>query len=166
MNSTAARPVEPLIGATPRSLPSWVYNHPEMTRLEYERILKPSWQIACHLSQIPQSGDYVTFELGSDSVIVLREGGVGIRALRTVCRHRGTRLLQGTGRCHGRITCPYHGSTYRFDGSLMATPARESFPALDLREHSLATVPVEVALGFVWVCLCASPPPPPAEVWA
>ena len=28
----------------PRALPPWVYRHPEMTRLEFERILKPSWQ--------------------------------------------------------------------------------------------------------------------------
>ena len=81
MNSTALRPLEPA-AAMPRALPAWVYNHPEMTRLEYERVLKPSWQIACHTSQIPNAGDYVTFELGSDSVIVLRERGSGIRALR------------------------------------------------------------------------------------
>ena len=166
MNSTAARPVDPLTLAAPRSLPAWVYNHPEMTRLEYERILKPSWQIACHISQIPQSGDYVTFELGADSVIVLREAGGAIRALRNVCRHRGTRLLEGTGRCHGRITCPYHGWTYRYDGSLLSTPARDSFPNLNLREHSLDAVHVAVALGFVWVCLAANAPPPPAEVWS
>ena len=49
MNSTAARSADTL-GRTPaRSLPAWVYDHPEMTRLEYERILKPSWQIACLL---------------------------------------------------------------------------------------------------------------------
>jgi phenylpropionate dioxygenase-like ring-hydroxylating dioxygenase large terminal subunit len=166
MNSTAARPVEPLTHRTPRSLPAWVYDHPEMTRLEYERILKPSWQIACHVSQIPVSGDYITFELGADSVIVLREGGGGIRALRNVCRHRGTRLLLGSGRCAGRITCPYHGWTYRYDGSLLATPARDSFPGLNLREHSLDTVHVEVALGFVWVCLAADAPRPPSEMWA
>ena len=52
MNSTAVRPVEPAT-AVHRGLPAWVYNHPEMTRLEYERLLKPSWQIACHISQIP-----------------------------------------------------------------------------------------------------------------
>ena len=166
MNAPLARRVETPPGVTPHSLPAWVYNHPEMTRLEYERILKPSWQIACHISQIPESGDYVTFELGSDSVIVLREGGGGIRALRNVCRHRGTRLLEGSGRCLGRITCPYHGWTYRYDGSLLATPARDSFPNLDLREHSLAAVHLEVALGFVWVCLAADAPPPPSEMWA
>jgi phenylpropionate dioxygenase-like ring-hydroxylating dioxygenase large terminal subunit len=166
MTAPAARPAERVVSATTRSLPAWVYNHPEMTRLEYERILKPSWQIACHLSQIPGAGDYVTFELGRDSVIVLREQGGGIRALRNVCRHRGTRLLEGSGRCLGRITCPYHGWTYRYDGSLLATPARDSFPDLDLRAHSLDAVRTELALGFVWVCLGAEPPPPPSRSWA
>ena len=166
MDSTAARPVEATDTALPRSLPGWVYNHPEMTRLEIERILKPSWQIACHVSQIPNAGDYLTFELGSDSVIVVREQPGAVRALRNVCRHRGTRLLEGSGRCAGRITCPYHGWTYRYDGSLLATPARDTFPGLNLREHSLAAAHVEVALGFVWVCLAAEPPPPPSQVWA
>ncbi|MBV8341449.1 MAG: aromatic ring-hydroxylating dioxygenase subunit alpha, partial [Gammaproteobacteria bacterium] len=166
MTANAARPVESPVAASARSLPAWVYNHPQMTRLELERILRPSWQIAGHVSQIPSPGDYLTFELGGDSVIVLREAGGTIRALRNVCRHRGTRLLEGAGKCHGRITCPYHGWTYRYDGSLLATPARDSFPGLNLREHSLATVHTEVALGFVWVCLAAEAPPPPSAMWA
>ena len=166
MNSTAVRPVEPAATAAPHGLPAWVYNHPEMTRLEYERLLKPSWQIVCHTSQLPGAGDYVTFQLGTDSVIVLRERGGGIRALRNVCRHRGTRLLEGAGTCHGRITCPYHGWSYRYDGTLLATPAKESFPDLNLREHGLDPVPMELTLGFVFVCLAATPPPPPSQMWA
>jgi phenylpropionate dioxygenase-like ring-hydroxylating dioxygenase large terminal subunit len=167
MSSTAARTVATgPARTTPRSMPAWVYLHPELTRLEYERVLKPSWQIACHVSQIAAPGDYVTFEMGGDSVIVLRDASGTIRGLRNVCRHRGTRLLEGTGRCPGRITCPYHGWTYRYDGSLLATPARDSFPDLDLREHGLDGVRVELALGFVWVCLGDDPPPPPAEMWA
>jgi phenylpropionate dioxygenase-like ring-hydroxylating dioxygenase large terminal subunit len=166
MSSAAARPVDANSTAAPRAMPAWVYNHPEMNRLELERILKPSWQIACHISQIPRAGDYVTFELASDSVIVLRDASGAIRALRNTCRHRGTRLLEGAGRCSGRITCPYHGWTYRYDGSLLATPARDSFPDLDLREHGLGAVPVEITLGFVWVCLGTEAAPPPSQIWA
>jgi phenylpropionate dioxygenase-like ring-hydroxylating dioxygenase large terminal subunit len=166
MNSPAARTAPTETSWAARSLPAWVYNHPELTRLEIERILKPSWQIACHVSQIARPGDYITFELGADSVIVLRESGGGIRALRNVCRHRGTRLLEGAGHCPGRITCPYHGWTYRYDGSLLATPARESFPDLNLHEHSLDAVRFEVTLGFVWVCLGAEAPAPPSAMWA
>ena len=54
MNSTAVRPVEPAASAAPRGLPAWVYNHPEMTRLEYERLLMPSWQIVCHVEPDPE----------------------------------------------------------------------------------------------------------------
>ena len=149
-----------------RGLPAWVYSHPELTRLEYERILKPSWQIACHVSQIPNPGDFVTFELYSDSIIVLRDANGGIRTHRNVCRHRGTRLLEGSGKCLGRITCPYHGWSYRYDGSLLATPAKDSFPDLNLREYGLDAVPMEITLGFVWVCLGTPLPPPPSQVWA
>ena len=166
MSVPAARTTPTETSWTARSLPAWVYNDPRLTQLEIERILKPSWQIAGHISQISRPGDYITFELGADSIIVLRDAGGAIRALRNVCRHRGTRLLEGTGHCPGRITCPYHGWTYRYDGSLLATPARDSFPGLDLREHSLEAVHMEVVLGFVWVCLAREAPPPPSALWA
>ncbi len=165
MNATAARENPTSAAPIARGLPPWVYRNPELTRLEIERVLRPSWQIACHVSQIRNAGEYVSFELGSDSVVVLRDANGGIRAFHNVCRHRGTRLLEGAGKCPGRITCPYHGWTYRYDGSLLATPARDSFPSLDLREYGLNAVRVEQALGFVWVCL-AGDPPPPSRVWA
>jgi len=147
------------------SLPGWVYRHPELTRLELERILKPSWQIACHLSSIPTAGDYVTFDLGPESVMVLRDRGGGVRAFHNVCRHRGTRLLDGAGKCRATITCPYHGWSYQYDGTLLATPVRESFPDLDRRRYGLKPVRTEVMMGFVFVCL-AGDPPPPSTMWA
>src|ERR1700736_4898028 len=83
----------------PRALPAWVYRHPEMTRLEIERILKPTWQLVCHLNSLPKSGDYVAFDLGPESVFALRHRGGVVRAFHNVCRHRGARLLDGAGNC-------------------------------------------------------------------
>jgi phenylpropionate dioxygenase-like ring-hydroxylating dioxygenase large terminal subunit len=57
----------------PRALPAWVYNHPEVTRLELERIVLPSWQIACHVSALKQPGNFVTMDIGPESVVVLRD---------------------------------------------------------------------------------------------
>ena len=45
-----------------RAMPAWTYNHPQMTRLEQERILAPSWQIICHVNSIPNPGDFITLE--------------------------------------------------------------------------------------------------------
>src|ERR1700761_1569103 len=97
---------------TPRfALPAWVYNHPELTRLETERVLKPSWQIVCHVNSIPKAGDFQTFDLGPESVMVVRHRAGIIRAYHNVCRHRGARILDGSGNCPTAITCPYHGWT-------------------------------------------------------
>jgi phenylpropionate dioxygenase-like ring-hydroxylating dioxygenase large terminal subunit len=150
--------------ALAHALPAWVYNNAELTRLELERVLKPSWQIVCHVNSIPKAGDYATFDLGGESVLVLRDRDGSIRGFHNVCRHRGARLLDGSGNCPATITCPYHGWTYRHDGGLIGMPVRESFPGLDRSEHGLKAVRVDLAMNFVWICL-AGDPPPVAKVW-
>jgi phenylpropionate dioxygenase-like ring-hydroxylating dioxygenase large terminal subunit len=172
MNSRATAILEPapdLDARRPHALPAWVYNHPEMTRLEHERILKPSWQLVCHVNSIPQRGDYETFDLGPESVLVMRDRDGSIRGFHNVCRHRGARLLDGAGNCPATITCPYHGWSYRHDGTLVGVPNRESFPGLDRAAHGLHPVHVDIAFGFVFVCLATAaeggPPPPVAVTW-
>ena len=114
-------------------MPAWVYRHPEMTRLELERILLPSWQLLCHVSSLKQAGDYVTLDVGPESVFAVRDREGRIRAFHNVCRHRGARLLDGDGSCPGAITCPYHGWSYRHDGALLGVTARDTFRGLEKR---------------------------------
>jgi phenylpropionate dioxygenase-like ring-hydroxylating dioxygenase large terminal subunit len=159
MNSLPAAKLHGERDGVPHALPAWVYNHPEMTRLEIERVLKPSWQIVCHVNSIPHAGDYETLDLGPESVLVLRDRDGVIRGYHNVCRHRGARLLDGSGNCPATITCPYHGWSYRHDGALIGVPVRESFPGLDRSAHSLRSVRVDVSFGFVFVCLAGDPPP-------
>jgi phenylpropionate dioxygenase-like ring-hydroxylating dioxygenase large terminal subunit len=147
-----------------RALPAWVYGHPALTALEIERVLMPSWQIVCHVNSIPRPGDYQTFDLGPESVFVMREKDGSVRAFHNVCRHRGSRLLDGSGTCAATITCPYHGWSYRHDGGLVGVPMRDTFAGLDRAEHSLRPVRVDTALGFIFVCL-AGDPAPVAKTW-
>jgi phenylpropionate dioxygenase-like ring-hydroxylating dioxygenase large terminal subunit len=165
MKPTAARAAEAPPLSAPRAMPAWVYNHPELTRLEYERLIKPSWQIVCHVSSIASAGDYVTLDLGPDHIVVVRDAERQIRAFHNVCRHRGARILDGEGNCPGAITCPYHGWTYRLSGELRALTARETFPELDRTQLGLKPVRVAVTFGFVFVCLAGNPRPL-EEVWA
>jgi phenylpropionate dioxygenase-like ring-hydroxylating dioxygenase large terminal subunit len=150
---SAATPANATDAGLPRALPAWVYSHPELARLERERVLMPSWQIVCHVNSIPKAGDYATFDLGPESVLVLRDRDGSIRAFHNVCRHRGARLLDGAGTCPATITCPYHGWTYRHDGALIGMPVKESFPGLNRADHGLKSVRTDIAFGFVFVCL-------------
>jgi phenylpropionate dioxygenase-like ring-hydroxylating dioxygenase large terminal subunit len=150
----------------PRAMPAWVYDNPEIARLEYERILLPSWQILCHVNSIPKPGDYVTLDLGRDSIVATRAGDGTIHAFHNVCRHRAARLLEGSGSCGALIRCPYHGWSYGLDGALRGVPVRDSFPGgLTLGELGLKPVRTELFLGFVWVAVIGDPAPL-AEAWA
>jgi phenylpropionate dioxygenase-like ring-hydroxylating dioxygenase large terminal subunit len=146
----------------PRGLPPWTYDNAALTRLEHQRILLPSWQIVCHINDIPDPGSFMTFDLGPESIVALRDRDGDIHAYHNVCRHRAARLLEGDGSCGNSITCPYHGWTYNLDGSLRGTPVRESFPGLDRDQHGLMKVRMEIMAGFVFVSLTGDGPPPSA----
>jgi phenylpropionate dioxygenase-like ring-hydroxylating dioxygenase large terminal subunit len=160
MQNSTATAVPPVAAGTPhRALPAWVYNNAQLNRLECERILRPSWQIVCHVNSIPAAGDYCTLEIGSDSVVAIRNSRGEIQAFHNVCRHRGARILEGTGNCAGAITCPYHGWSYKLSGELIGMPVRESFPGLDRAQHGLKPLRMSIFCGFVFVCLSGDPAP-------
>ncbi len=144
---------------SPRALPAWVYRNAEMTRLEMQRLIGTSWQILCHVSDLPRHGDYVTLEIANESIFAVRDREGGIRAFHNVCRHRGAKMLDGHGNCPGAITCPYHGWSYKLDGALIGLPLKDTFPDLDRSSHGLVPVRVETFMGFVYVCINGNPQP-------
>src|SRR5437867_7110818 len=92
----------------------------EVYRLDIDRIWRASWLFAGHTCQIPQPGDYFTYEVDGDSILVLRGDDAKIRAFHNVCRHRGTLLCAEDSGKAGRIVCPYHQWTYGRDGRLLS----------------------------------------------
>jgi len=136
------------------SLPSWTYLDAEFLALERERIFRPSWQVICHVSEIPDAGDYQCLDFLGESLFALRGNDGQVRAFHNVCRHRAARLLDGpTGQCKRRIVCPYHAWSYDFEGRLASVGDRSAFPHLDISRESLVPVEMETLFGFVFVRL-------------
>jgi phenylpropionate dioxygenase-like ring-hydroxylating dioxygenase large terminal subunit len=135
------------------SLPGWVYRDPEYFRLEMARLIRPSWQIVCHASDIANPGEWRTLDLPGESVIAIRGGDGVVRAFANVCRHRGSRLVDGEAGCAKRLTCPYHAWTYAADGRLVGVPNREDYPGLDPAQFGLIPVELEAWRGFLFVRL-------------
>ena len=136
------------------SLPAWTYTDPEFLAAERQKIFAPSWQIVCHISDLPVPGCYHSLEILGDSIIAVRGQDGIIRAFHNVCRHRAARLLDGhAGRCGGRIVCPYHAWTYALSGELIGLPDRRSFAQIDRSEHGLAAIELEIWRGFVFIRL-------------
>ena len=132
------------------SLPAWTYSDPEFFAAEKERVFAPSWQVVCHVSDVPEAGDWRSIEIIGESVIVVRQKDGGLRAFANTCRHRGTRLLDGRGRCR-TIVCPYHAWTYGPDGSLLGAPGMQDRPGFDRADWGLTPVRSESWQGFVFV---------------
>jgi choline monooxygenase len=144
LTASATRPVS----AT--ALDARFYRDPEIADLEQRRIFEATWQFGAHVSQLPEPGSYLTTTSGNQPVLILRDGEGEIRAFRNVCRHRGSRLLSGSGDCGKAIRCLYHGWTYRLDGELIGVPESRSIPGLDKGTLGLFPVRTEVFCGLVF----------------
>jgi phenylpropionate dioxygenase-like ring-hydroxylating dioxygenase large terminal subunit len=136
------------------SLPGWIYRDADFLEAEKERIFAQSWQIVCHLNDIPGPGDYHTLDFLGEPVVAVRAQDQSVRAFFNVCRHRGARLLDGaTGHCAGRIVCPYHAWTYGLDGRLTALPQRKEFADFSTDRYGLKPIETEIYKGFIFVRL-------------
>ena len=147
------------------SLPGWLYHDPEFFAVEMERVIRPSWQIVCHVNEIPGRGDWRTLEYLGESVLVIRGDDLAVRAFSNVCRHRGSRLVDGNAGCARKLVCPYHAWSYNLDGGLFGVPGKADYPGLRIHELGLIPVDQEIWRGFVFVRL-ASGGPSVAEMMA
>ena len=135
------------------SLPGWLYYDPEFFEAEKRAFLRAAPQIVCHESEIAGAGEWRSLEYVGESVIVIRGDDGDVRAFANVCRHRGSRLVDGTGGCTKVITCPYHAWSYGRDGRLVGVPHRNEYPGLEPGKLGLVPVAFEQWRGFLFVTL-------------
>ena len=149
--ATQLRPVpDPLDGM---SLPGWLYWHEGFFAAERAAFLRAAPQVVCHESEIAEAGEWRTLEYLGESILVIRGDDGEARAFANVCRHRGSRLVDGTGGCAKVLTCPYHAWSYARDGALVGVPHRHEYPGLDTSRLGLKPIALERWHGFLFVTL-------------
>ncbi|RAY16930.1 aromatic ring-hydroxylating dioxygenase subunit alpha [Actinomadura craniellae] len=138
---------------------------PEFYELEREAIFRRAWLNVGRVEQLPRKGSYFTKEVrvARTSVVVVRDGGGGVRAFFNVCRHRGNKLVwdefpgeETSGFCR-QFTCKYHGWRYGLDGALNFVQQEGEFFDLDKEDFGLVPVHCEVWAGFIFVNLAREP---------
>lgn len=134
------------------------YVAPEVFAADLARIFHRHWIFVGYAFQVPRPGDFFTYKVGGESIIVLRDRSGAIRAFHNVCRHRGSRICKTEqGHAH-RLVCPYHRWTYELDGALVLDTSREF--GVDKTELSLRPVALEDAAGLLFVSLLPGEAPP------
>ncbi|MDP8985348.1 MAG: aromatic ring-hydroxylating dioxygenase subunit alpha [Pseudomonadota bacterium] len=135
-------------------MPGWIYRDAEFLQAERQRVFAPSWQLICHVSDIPNPGDYQTLDFLGEPLVAVRGQDGDVRAFYNVCRHRAARLLDGaSGHCVGRIVCPYHAWSYSLDGRLTKLPHHNEFDGFRQDHYGLKPAETEIYRGFVFVRL-------------
>ena len=137
--------------APKKSLDREFYVAESVFEKDLRRVFQTNWLFAGHSCEISGSGDYFTFEVGNESLLILRGKDSGVRAFFNVCRHRGSKIA--TKPCgHAKaLVCPYHQWVYALDGSL--ANARLMGDDFDKDQYQLRSAEVREVAGLIFVCL-------------
>ena len=133
------------------------YLSPEVFAADVRLIFGRHWIFVGVEPEIPEPGDFFTVELGSDSILIVRDDDMAVRAFHNVCRHRGARLRAPGSGIVGNLVCPYHQWTYNLRGELIHN--QHMGEGFDRCNFSLKPVHVESLSGLLFICLAQTPPP-------
>lgn len=100
---------------------------------------------------LPRAGDWMTHDYSGVPILLTRREDGSLSAFLNVCRHRGARVVDGSGGGARSFSCPYHGWTYGLDGALIARPEETSFPEIDRAGHGLCVLPAVERYGMIWI---------------
>jgi phenylpropionate dioxygenase-like ring-hydroxylating dioxygenase large terminal subunit len=106
----------------PVTYPVEAFISPEYARAEADRLWAKVWQHAGRVEEIPQVGDYFTYDILHDSILIVRTAPDTIKAYYNVCSHRGRQLVSFPPGGHSasgakrQFVCGFHGWRYDLDG--------------------------------------------------
>ena len=91
---TAENRLEPVL------CPVEAYVSEEYARAERDKLWRKVWQEAGRVEDISNVGDYITYDILDDSILIVRTAPDQIRAYHNVCQHRGRRLVDTPAGAH------------------------------------------------------------------
>lgn len=108
----------------PLTFPVDAYISRDYAEAEADRLWAKVWQHAGRVEDIPEVGDFISYEIANDSILIVRAAADSIKAFHNVCPHRGRRLVstpkgsngvRGNAKS-GQFYCGYHGWTFDLQG--------------------------------------------------
>lgn len=128
------------------------FTSPEFFQKEAESMWPRTWQWACREEHIAEPGDYYVYEVVGKSILITRTEDNEIKAFYNACLHRGTKLkpANSEGFTH-ELACPFHGWSWKLDGTLKHLPCAWDFPHVDQEKFALPQVRVGTWGGFVFI---------------
>ena len=140
------------------SMPTEYYTDAGLLALEREHLFGAEWICIGRADELPNPGDFISFQLCDEPLVAIRGDDAKIRVLSNVCRHRGSIITHGSGHAQ-RLVCPYHHWSYDRNGALAAAPRMETHAGFDQKSCRLPEFACEEWHGFVFTNLSRNPSP-------
>jgi phenylpropionate dioxygenase-like ring-hydroxylating dioxygenase large terminal subunit len=144
-------------------LPVEAYTSTAWFERERKELFDQTWQFVGMSDDLVKEGDFVTSDVGASGLVILRGTDGTLKAFHNLCRHRGARLLEGTGNVGRELRCFYHSWAYSLEGDLKRVPQRDQFPDIDLACLGLHRANVATWKGMMFVH--ADPDAEPFDAW-
>lgn len=136
------------LGSDP--IPASRYTDTAFFELEKQKMWPRVWQFAAREEDLPETGDYIVYENAGRSYILMRQDDGSVRAFHNVCLHRGRKIKTEDGWA-AELQCPFHGFTWRNDGSLKGMPCRWDFAHLSDEKMQLPEAQVGRWDGYIFI---------------
>jgi nitrite reductase/ring-hydroxylating ferredoxin subunit len=127
------------------------YRNPDFFEQEFRQLFLESPQVACLSTDIPQPGNFRTFDDLGVPIVVTRGRDGKVRAFLNICPHRGSRLVREEYGKSMRMTCRFHGWTFDTRGEAIGIPEEQMFCGQIQNRKSLASFPCEERHGLVFI---------------
>ncbi len=136
------------------------YTCPDFAEREWENMWTKVWVIAGREADIPNAGDYLRFDLGRESFIVVRQASGEISAFYNLCHHRGNQLVFEPFGNVKSFKCKFHDWEWAVDGRLKGYKDPGSFkPGVMDDKPPLTPVMCDTWGGFVFITMNEDPMP-------
>lgn len=142
------------------TIPAEAYVSEDYARAERDKLWRKVWLQAGRLEDIPEVGNYITYDIGDDSILIVRTETDTIKAYHNVCTHRGRKLVDtpaGARNARGtkmNFICGFHGWTFNKEGKCTFIPHQGDWNEMLTEDRTaLGKVSVDSWGGWVWVNL-------------
>lgn len=143
----------------PLTLSLDVYLSEDYAKQEADKLWARVWQHVGRVEEIPNVGDYLTYDIGEESILVVRAAPDTIKAFYNVCSHRGRQLVEtpigahsASGKKRKLFVCNYHGWQYDLQGKCVHILDKDDWKcAMTEARTRLGEIQVDTWGGWIWI---------------
>lgn len=121
---------------------------------EWDRVFTRVWLLAGVESDIPDEGDWLRYDIGSESFVVVRQADGTVRAFYNVCPHRGSQIALAAFGSANSFTCPFHSWKFDLEGHNVSVTDVETFnPEVLCHGIDLTPVRCDTIAGLIFISM-------------